>query len=58
MMPEFNYFHAAAVVKHADKWANTIVHHYFSLCTGLVRAIMSCGAAGGGGGGGRIAYLC
>lgn len=49
MMAEFNYFHPAPVVKHADKWANRTAHHYFSIVPACLYMIMRVG--------GRLPYL-
>lgn len=43
MMAEFNYFHPPPVVKHADKWANKMAHHHFSIVPSCVYTITRVG---------------
>lgn len=45
MMAEFNYFHPPRVVKHADKWANKMAHHHFSIVPSHVYMIMRAGGS-------------
>lgn len=45
MMAEFNYFHPPPVVKHADKWANKMAHHHFSIVPSCVYMIMRVGGS-------------